>query len=193
MFLMLKTHEEIFNQIFEIANNFKKDEENYLLAYKYFLNYFQEVDNIQLDNIVIGISFTYSWMPTILKKIDLTNPEKLVLIFNKVKDDEILTTQEFLILKNSFNNSIVGTSKLLHFINPEKYAIWDSRVVRFLTGKESHNSKFQDPKTYLEYLTLIEMLKKDTKFHNFYELMIQKVGYEISESRALELAFFKGG
>ena len=98
-----------------------------------------------------------------------------------------------MILKNSFNNSIVGTSKLLHFINPEKYAIWDSRVFRFLTGKEPHHSKFQDPKTYLEYLTLIEVLKKDTKFHNFYELMMQKVGYEISESRALELAFFKGG
>ena len=118
MFLILKTHEEIFNQIFEIANNFKKDEENYLLAYKYFINYFEQIENIQLDNIVIGISFTYSWMPTILKKIDLTNPEKLVLIFNKVKDGEILTTQELLILKNSFNNSIVGTSKLLHFINP---------------------------------------------------------------------------
>ena len=190
---MLKTHEEIFNQIFEIANNFKKDEENYLLAYKYFLNYFKEVENIQLDNIVIGISFTYSWMPTILKKIDLTDPENLVLIFNKVKNSEIITTQELLILKNSFNNSIVGTSKLLHFINPEKYAIWDSRVFRFLTGKEPHHSKFQDPKTYLEYLTLIEVLKKDTKFHNFYELMMQKVGYEISESRALELAFFKGG
>ena len=193
MFLILKTHEEIFNQILEIANNFKKDEENYLLAYKYFLNYFEQVENIQLDNIVIGISFTYSWMPTILKKIDLTDPENLVLIFNKVKNSEIITTQEILILKNSFNNSIVGTSKLLHFINPEKYAIWDSRVFRFLTGKEPHHSKFQDPKTYLEYLTLIEVLKKDKKFHNFYELMVQKVGYEISEYRALELAFFKGG
>jgi hypothetical protein len=81
----------------------------------------------------------------------------------------------------------------LHFINPEKYAIWDSRVFRFLSGKEPHNSKFKDPETYIEYLALLEILKSEENFEEFYQLMVRKVGYEISEYIALELAFFKGG
>ncbi|WP_434279008.1 hypothetical protein [Acinetobacter sp. CE-15] len=71
MSLTSKTNQEIFKQIMEIANNFNSEKENYLQAYSYFLNYFRKIDSIQLDDIVIGISFTYSWMPTILKKIDL--------------------------------------------------------------------------------------------------------------------------
>ncbi|SEL70117.1 hypothetical protein SAMN05216500_104243 [Acinetobacter sp. DSM 11652] len=63
--LTLKSHSEIFKQIFEIANQFNKDQENYLLAYSYFLNFFKSSETLTLDDIVIGISFTYSWMPTI--------------------------------------------------------------------------------------------------------------------------------
>ena len=73
-------------------------------------------------------------------------------IFNKVKQGHLISTQELQILKNAFNNSLVGVSKLLHFIQPEKYAIWDSRVFRFLSGNEPHVSIFKQPETYLSYL-----------------------------------------
>lgn len=191
MFLT-KTNEALFIQILEIANNFRKENENYLMAYSYFLDYFKALDIITLDHIVIGISFTYSWMPTILN-MDLSDPENLVRIFNKAKVGESITAQEFLVLKKAFNNSLVGTSKLLHFINPEKYAIWDSRVFNFLTGRKPHDSRFQKPETYIAYLSLLETLKNEKNFGEFYNLIMQKVGYEISEYRALELAFFKGG
>ena len=62
-----KSNDETFLQLTNIANNFKSTEENYLLSYPYFLNYFQNLESINLENLVIGISFTYSWMPTILK------------------------------------------------------------------------------------------------------------------------------
>lgn len=71
---------------------------------------------------IIGISFTYSWMPTILKSMKLENTEKAIILLNKVKRGKILSVDELLILKETFNNSLVGSSKLLHFINPEKYA-----------------------------------------------------------------------
>ncbi|WP_228289053.1 hypothetical protein [Acinetobacter indicus] len=67
--LTLKNNNEVFKQIFEIANQFDKEQENYLIAYSHFLNYFKKTDVLTLDDIVIGISFTYSWMPTILKKL----------------------------------------------------------------------------------------------------------------------------
>lgn len=193
MSLTSKTNQEIFKQIMEIANNFNSETENYLQAYSYFLNYFRKIDRIQLDDIVIGISFTYSWMPTILKKIDLTNSENLILILNKVKNGEVISIEEINLLKQAFNNSLVGTSKLLHFINPNKYAIWDSRVFKFLSGEKSYISKFKEAEIYIEYLQLLDNLKLEEDFNIFFTLIQHKVGYEISEYRALELAFYKGG
>lgn len=193
MSLTSKKNQEIFKQIMEIANNFNSEKENYLQAYSYFLNYFRKIDRIQLDDIVIGISFTYSWMPTILKKIDLTNSENLILILNKVKNGEVISIKEINLLKQAFNNSLVGTSKLLHFINPNKYAIWDSRVFKFLSGEKSYISKFKQAEIYIEYLQLLDNLKLEEDFNIFFTLIQHKVGYEISEYRALELAFYKGG
>lgn len=187
-----KTNLEIIDQLTRIANNFDSTKENYLLSYPHFLNYFLNKETINLENLIIGISFTYSWMPTILKSIKLENSEKILSILNEVKNGQRINEEQLGTLKSTFNNSLVGTSKLLHFINPKQYAIWDSRVFRFLNNEEPHKYKLEKPKTYLEYLDFIENLKNENAFDTFYNLMKRKVGYEISEYRALELAFFKG-
>lgn len=187
-----KSNDETFLQLTNIANNFKSTEENYLLSYPYFLNYFQNLESINLENLVIGISFTYSWMPTILKALNLKNTEEVLFILNEVKKGKLIDEQQLTTLKTTFNNSLVGTSKLLHFINPKQYAIWDSRVFRFLNNVEPHKYRLEKPRAYIEYLKLIEELKNEKAFTAFFELMKQKVGYDITEYRALELAFFKG-
>ena len=187
-----KSNDETFLQLTNISNNFKSTEENYLLSYPYFLNYFQNLESINLENLVIGISFTYSWMPTILKALNLKNTEEVLFILNEVKKGKLIDEQQLTTLKTTFNNSLVGTSKLLHFINPKQYAIWDSRVFRFLNNVEPHKYRLEKPRAYIEYLKLIEELKNEKAFTAFFELMKQKVGYDITEYRALELAFFKG-
>ena len=187
-----KSNDETFLQLTNIANNFKSTEENYLLSYPYFLNYFQNLESINLENLVIGISFTYSWMPTILKALNLKNTEEVLFILNEVKKGKLIDEQQLTTLKTTFNNSLVGTSKLLHFINPKQYAIWDSRVFRFLNNVEPHKYRLEKPRAYIEYLKLIEELKNEKAFTAFFELIKQKVGYDITEYRALELAFFKG-
>lgn len=187
-----KSNDETFLQLTNIANNFKSTEENYLLFYPYFLNYFQNLESINLENLVIGISFTYSWMPTILKVLNLKNTEEVLFILNEVKKGKLIDEQQLTTLKTTLNNSLVGTSKLLHFINPKQYAIWDSRVFRFLNDVEPHKYRLEMPRAYIEYLNLIEELKNEKAFTTFFELMKQKVGYDITEYRALELAFFKG-
>lgn len=187
-----KSNDETFLQLTNIANNFKSTEENYLLSYPYFLNYFQNLESINLENLVIGISFTYSWMPTILKALNLKNTEEVLFILNEVKKGKLIDEQQLTTLKTTFNNSLVGTSKLLHLINPKQYAIWDSRVFRFLNNVEPHKYRLEKPRAYIEYLKLIEELKNEKVFTAFFELMKQKVGYDITEYRALELAFFKG-
>jgi hypothetical protein len=192
MKLSEKSKPEIIEQLTKIANNIDSTKENYFQSYTHFLNYFKNLDSINLENIFIGISFTYSWMPTILKSIKLENSEKVISILNDVKTGKQINEEQLSILKTSFNNSLVGTSKLLHFINPNQYAIWDSRVFRFLNNEEPHKYKLEKPEVYIEYLKFIENLKSEKTFETFYELMKQKVGYEITEYRALELAFFKG-
>lgn len=192
MKLFEKSKQEIIEQLILIANNFESNKENYLISYPHFLNYFKNLESINLENVIIGISFTYSWMPTILKSIKLENSEKIISILNDVKNGKQINVEELSILKTAFNNSLVGTSKLLHFINPNDYAIWDSRVFKFLNNEEPHKYKLEKPETYLKYLKLIEDLKTEKTFKDFYNLMIEKVGYKITEHRALELAFFKG-
>ncbi|WLD25120.1 hypothetical protein NU10_07055 [Flavobacterium dauae] len=187
-----KSNQEIIEQLTNIANNFDSTKENYLLSYPHFLNYFKNLQTINLENLIIGISFTYSWMPTILKSIKLEKNEELISILNEVKNGKIINEEQLAVLKTAFNNSLVGTSKLLHFINPKQYAIWDSRVFRFLNNEEPHKYKLEKPKVYLEYIEFIESLKTEKNFDKFYKLMKEKVGYDITEYRALELTFFKG-
>lgn len=187
-----KSNQEIITQLTEIDQKIDLTEENYLLSYPHFLKYFEKLNTINLENLIIGISFTYSWMPTILKSIQLQHSKKALFILNEVKNGKKINKEQLATLKEVFNNSLVGTSKLLHFINPNQYAIWDSRVFRYLYKEEPHKYKLEKPKTYIEYIEFIEKLKNEKCFGNFYKLMKQKVGYEITEYRALELAFFKG-
>jgi len=187
-----KSDHEIIEQLTKIADNFEATQNNYLISYPHFLNYFKNLEIINLENLVIGISFTYSWMPTILKSIKIENSEKIISILNEVKIGKEINEQQLELLKKSLNNSLVGTSKLLHFINPEKYAIWDSKVFRFLYNEEPHKYKLEKPKAYIQYLEFIKKLTTDKTFETFYNLMKEKTGTEITKFRALELTFFKG-
>ncbi len=93
-------------------------------------------------NIKILALSVYGWMPTILDnmgyedknktKKDATNWENNVqkaikkIIANHEKLDDC--KYHFDKLKQFTNNSYVGLSKFLHFLLPEKFAIWDSNV-----------------------------------------------------------------
>ena len=62
-----------------------------------------------------------------------------------------------------------------------------------MSGEKSYISKFKQAEIYIEYLQLLDNLKLEEDFNIFFTLIQHKVGYEISEYRALELAFYKGG
>lgn len=64
-----------------------------------------------------------------------------------------MSKDELHILKKVVNNSIVGVSKLLHFISPEVYTIWDSRVASYLEVKDINN--VQNFCNYLEYCHVV--------------------------------------
>jgi hypothetical protein len=128
-------------------------------------------------------------MPTILN-INTEKIEEATIILNKAKKWIKPTYKELETLKICFNNSLVGSSKLLHFINPEIFAIWDSRVCRYLLQKKPHSYIIENINIYMDYLIFCESIIKDNKFKNIKNIMEEKIWYTTSNMRAIELIFF---
>jgi hypothetical protein len=168
------------------------DEERYLSAYLEFIQYFKSIDKLTQHHTVIGISFTYSWMPTILD-FRSDKIEEATKILNKAKQGIRPSTTELDVLKSCFNNSLVGSSKLLHFINPETFAIWDSRVYRYLFKQEPHSYRVDNNSTYLEYLSFCDFITNNISINKLQQIIEQKVGYKLTKMRAVELIFFYNG
>jgi len=85
---------------------------------------------------------------------------------------------------------MVGLSKLLHFINPIDYAIWDSRIFKYITEKKSQYGidKVENYLAYLEKLREIINLNGYGELHNLVEKQFE---YAISPMRAIEILMFE--
>lgn len=182
--------QEFIDKIFTIAKNYRIEQNEYFYknSYPYFIDYFKNIDKIKIEHFVIGLSFTYSWMPTIPKKSNFSNNDEVLEILNKAKlSKSLLSEYELGKLQIACNNSLIGVSKLLHFINPYKYAIWDRKVTRFLNNGNTFYK--YNAQQYLAYLKFLDELKDEILFKKIFETMKQEVG-DVSEYRALELIFF---
>jgi hypothetical protein len=168
------------------------EEEKYLTAYQEFVKYFHDIETINRHNTIIGISFTYSWMPTIL---DFRSDKisEATTILNYAKQGCRPGLSELDILKSCFNNSLVGSSKLLHFVNPEKFAIWDSRVYRYLLNQEPHSYRVENNNNYLDYLFFCDYIINSHFSSELQSIVESKVGYKMTAMRAIELIFFYNG
>lgn len=180
-------------KFFKDGVNFKKGtKQTYDISYREFTKYFKDIPVINNHHLVIGINFTYGWMPTIFDFRSLKFEESLE-ILNKAKAGEMLSKNELKTLKGLFNNSLVGTSKLLHFIAPEKFAIWDSRVYRYLKGQEPYEHRIGDCETYLSYLEFCGYLTSIKKFEKVHEVVCNELGYSMTAFRTVELVMYQNG
>lgn len=170
--------------------NFQLSEnDSYLTTYPYFLKYFKDIDEIKEEHLVISSHFVYGWMPTILY-LDLDQKDKVLTLLNMVKCGHIINQLELEILKKSINNSLVGVSKLLHFINPKEYAIWDSRILRYLTEKKTSYG-IGNPELYLEYLKGIKEIIENSAFSKLHSTIEGVYGDKIYPTRAIEILMFQ--
>ena len=143
-------------------------------------------------NVIIGISFAYIWMPTILE-FRQAEIEKVVQILNLAKNGTRPSLSELSVLKKKFNNLLAGSSKLLHFINPNLFAIWDSRVYRSLFNLDPYTYRVEDPKTYMKYLSYFDDISIHRNSDNVHNLVESKVGYTLSKMRSIEIIHFYTG
>jgi hypothetical protein len=160
------------------------------ISYKEFLKFFASKEKLTPHDFVIGAYFTYGWMPRMLKlsgDIDVATA-----IANKSKKERI-SKDEFSRLARVINGSVVGASKLLHFLNPREYAIWDSRVYRYLHQEDPYQYRIEAPNAYWEYLAFLNALAEDSRFKNFRIKVVSTIGYSVTAKRASELMMFVKG
>ena len=101
------------------------------------------------------------------------------------------------------NNSIVGASKILHFINPKKYPIWDSKICGHILGSHGASSQVKKIENYISYYKAIKNITdhqtleklsmfKDSFKKEFKDNFKNEKDTEISTVRAAELIIFLG-
>lgn len=161
----------------------------YHKSYQHFVGYFSDIEELTERELVIGANFVYGWMPTIFN-FKSARFSECIAILNSAKGDAVLEVESLVMLKTLMNNSIVGASKLLHFVNPSCYSIWDSRVCEFLSGKKRHKGYIEDVERFNRYLSLCKRLSSDKLFEPYHEDLQKRLGYKISKLRALEQVMF---
>lgn len=180
-----------FKKFIEDGDKFKKDDKinSYMISYPHFLKYFEDRTNIDEHDLIIGINFVYGWIPTIFNYCS-TNFKDASVILNRAKQGYIPTTNDLNTLKGLFNNSLVGTSKLLHFINPEYFAIWDSKVYKYLTKNKANQNSISKSESYLAYLEFCKELTERKEYENIHRKICDAVEYEMTKFRTAELIMF---
>ena len=181
-----------FETILKDAEKFLRTEnDSYIQTYIEFIKYFEQINagEINEHNLVIASHFVYGWMPTIIH-LKLEQKEKVLFLLNAVKSGHILKVNVLELLKKSINNSLVGLSKLLHFINARDYAIWDSRIFRYLTEKKSSYG-IDRPQLYLDYLKGIKDISENEDYKKIHDLISRNFEYSIYPTRAIEITMFQ--
>jgi len=142
----MKTKEEFEKRILAILD--QNNNPDYPLFYKtteeYIYSFFKsKKDSFDKESFYQGLLMIYGWMPTIpFQNKDFTMIGELELSLLREaynhKDGLYFTKAEIEIIRPSINNSIIGLSKMLHFINKDNYAIWDSRIAKLFGLKHGY-------------------------------------------------------
>jgi hypothetical protein len=168
--------------------------DSYILSYPHLLAWFARRTVFSAEDVVCGAHMVYGWMPTIVELDPGGNAlslEDAALLLTKAKREGHLENSEVENLALLVNNSLVGASKLLHFVAPEHFAIWDSRIFVYIHGRKPHHYQVRETSTYLAYLEQLRQWSVDRRIAAFSDVVCRKIGYRVSNLRALELVMFQ--
>jgi len=168
--------------------------DSYLQTYPHLLNGIKSLMPLNQDKLLIAGSSIFCWMPT-QSRIDTSLlPASLAIITNLRAHP--LTVADLQKLADTFRtirgSSVVAASKLIHFLYPDEYPIWDSRV-RVNYGylpKNAHQTTI-----YINYLNTVQALASDEivkKACANLNMRINAAGYPgtLTTIRLIELCLF---
>ena len=191
---MLAKIQEIINKNSDVKTLLEKIEpgtfgSSYVKSYESIIDFFND-NQLNENSLIQGAHMIYGWMPTILNitKHDL-DTQNVLLSVEKISKE--IDEANLIVLIKFMNNSNVGASKLLHFIYPEKYPIWDSKICKIITDK-SYPQKVQNTINYINYCEALQNLINELpeNLKNFKRGFEEIFKYKISNVRATELMLF---
>ena len=185
----------------EVLERIKGD--SLLPLYGSIIKQFAVWNPVKWENAVVALHIVYGWMPTIpkFKKVTKSKVEqrRIEYLLNLARHQTLASSEIDELKSFLVNNSVVGTSKLLHLLAPDRYAIWDKRVAKvWYASKSNPPSCYVRAEEYVKYnnelkswLTDQESSKKITGQisslrNTFLDLE------EVSDLRILELVLFHG-
>lgn len=157
-------------------------------SYKLFLDYF---DGELFDSKVLaGAYMVYGWMPTMLR---LKGPRESIFELARAGRDCSVDISKLESCARTLNNSLVGTSKLLHFIAPNSYPIWDSRVYRALFSQNPHPYRVENASVYMDYLSWVVQMEGEEGFESLKSRFEAEAGYSVTSKRVVEATLYALG
>ena len=157
--------------------------------YNEFIVFFEQKKHLDFNDIVVATHMVYGWMPTMLR-LDTSKIDVVLRVLNRVKYGHFASLDELSFIRSMMNNSMVGPSKLLHLINPDNYAIWDSRIYRYIFGSINQN-QIAKTDNYHEYLNVINTLTENDRFLRIHDFVQQSMNVSYSKLRTAEIVMFE--
>jgi hypothetical protein len=226
--LISRLNEGGLSALDQALNTTRKTSATYRYTYDRYLQYFRDKPsggNLTEQDLYVGFGIAYSWMATI-KQLDprIKTVEAAVKALNQVRvlqptdlelgivgchnisPDKIARVEMMIEPIRQFLGSVIGSSKLLHFVNPDVFPMWDSVIHRYfnqLEQKSASDSLHQ----YIEYTYNVHALISDDSFEgSIYEPLTSALVRAYQEAsdqyrmpdkmgkvRAIEFLMFFGG
>lgn len=189
----------------------------YIKSYPLFCDYFQQLrvnylddlskpDNYDefMDRLLLGAQMVYGWMPRVFVWYnDADTDRTLQKVLAEVGNDQSWSAISKALddLSKVCNDSLIGSTKILHFIYPELIPIFDAKLKEFLLKSESHEKlkttpNLEDYKCYYEkFKDFYDKLQNENNwdFVDSINLAIERSGINcpnIGKVRAIELLLF---
>ncbi len=170
----------------------------YARVYPTLLIHFKGLPKIDWDAAILGLHIVYGWMPTIPKlEIPTGWPrakrDALCALLTAVKAEKVPDECEMGFLAEfTGKNSVVGASKLIHFLNPKKCPIWDTRVAQSFLWKGACYGTVNKAARWVDYQSTVENWTKDKEVKSRCGTMRKKAKFlrDVSDLRMVELVMF---
>jgi hypothetical protein len=166
----------------------------YLASYHALLGLAASVEDDERHDGLVGLACaTYGWMPTIMGSCEPSafgSQKPICEIRTLSTNSHARAFLENMDIRAPINGSWVGTSKFMHFLNADRFPIWDSRVAKNFGLKWSH--QINNKSVYLTYFDFVH--SEIGKGHQWLDAIVRQVktehGYCLSPVRSLELMLF---
>lgn len=163
--------------------------------YSCLVAYFSRPGPIVWSDAVAGLHVIHGWMPTRVNfervlMLESDRRDELVANLNAVRKKGAIGADGLLTLAEFAGNSVAGASRLLHFLSPRSFPVWDGRTARAWLQRGLRERMHEQVPLYLEYRgTLRDWSQEAGAQRSLLELRGLAPGLEaVSALRLMELA-----